>query len=54
MSILISSIGVPAFRPIYSSVRSMALRRSSLGAALGSGTLPVIGATSWGEVPQGG
>ena len=30
----------------------MARRRSSLWAALGSGTLPVIGTTSWGEVPQ--
>ena len=30
----------------------MARRRSSLAAALGSGTAPVIGTTSWGEVPQ--
>ena len=30
----------------------MARRRSSLFSVFGSGTAPVIGTTSWGEVPQ--
>mmetsp|Transcript_48881 Transcript_48881/g.122151 ORF Transcript_48881/g.122151 Transcript_48881/m.122151 type:complete len:207 (-) Transcript_48881:1083-1703(-) len=42
----------PAVRPMYSRDRSMPARRCSSFSSLGSGTVPVMGATSWGEVPH--
>ncbi len=52
-STLISLIGVPGSRPMYSSARSIAARRAGIALSpSGSGTLPVIGWTSCGLVPQ--
>jgi hypothetical protein len=52
LSILTSCRGVLGSRPMYLRARSMpALRRGSCSLA-GSGTLPVMGAVSWGDVPQ--
>mmetsp|Transcript_35112 Transcript_35112/g.68835 ORF Transcript_35112/g.68835 Transcript_35112/m.68835 type:complete len:338 (-) Transcript_35112:692-1705(-) len=42
----------PAVRPMYSSERSMPARRWGSFSSAGSGTEAVMGATSWGEVPQ--
>mmetsp|Transcript_21133 Transcript_21133/g.29052 ORF Transcript_21133/g.29052 Transcript_21133/m.29052 type:complete len:352 (+) Transcript_21133:870-1925(+) len=42
----------PGCRPMYSKERRMPAARSGLGAASGSGTMPVMGAVSCGEVPQ--
>src|SRR5216684_1662928 len=43
---------VPGMRPIYSSERAIAARRLSSASSAGFGTLPVIGSTSCGLVPQ--
>mmetsp|Transcript_12172 Transcript_12172/g.37545 ORF Transcript_12172/g.37545 Transcript_12172/m.37545 type:complete len:272 (+) Transcript_12172:656-1471(+) len=52
LSTLTPSSFSPAPRPMYSSARSMAAARSGVGASAGSGTSPVIGATSCGDVPH--
>lgn len=50
--ILTSSSFMPASRPMYANARSIAALRSGVVASSGWGTVPVIGATSWGEVPH--
>ena len=47
-----SVIRVPGASPMYSSARAVAARFASSGASAGSGTVPVIGTTSSGLVPQ--
>ena len=48
----ISVSGVLGFRPMYSSARSMPLRRTSSFSRSGSGTRESTGSTISGEVPQ--
>mmetsp|Transcript_32816 Transcript_32816/g.72494 ORF Transcript_32816/g.72494 Transcript_32816/m.72494 type:complete len:275 (-) Transcript_32816:1039-1863(-) len=43
---------VPGSRPMYSRLRFMVEPRAGSEASAGLGTLPVMGATSWGLVPQ--
>ena len=52
LSILISEIFVLASKPIYSSDLFIAIFLSAFFSFSGSGTTPVIGETSCGEVPQ--
>lgn len=52
LSILTSSICIPAVRPIYFNARSIAADFSGVGASAGFGTVPEIATTSCGEVPH--
>ncbi|KAL1998002.1 hypothetical protein VTN02DRAFT_227 [Thermoascus thermophilus] len=52
LSMAMSCMRVPAVRPMYSRARrQLALRFSSVKSS-GPGTTPVMGTTSWGDVPQ--